>query len=619
MRLFVCCLAAVAALLPAQAWQDCSRASKQRALPDPSRTMPFPTTNGKKRSSAKAANFIDDILFALQDRDRVPRAEMTNDLNFLRRATVDLTGRIPSLERTLSFIDDDHPDKRAAYIDELTASEAFVSRWAYWFGELFQISMVVGNEAAAGKLALYLEDAVRTDKPLNRMATELVTALGNTYEDGLPTYLLRQGGLGTILQDRVENEVSAISAQFLGIDTNCISCHGGAGYLEPVNHYLSQKERKDLWAFSAFTAQKRFLVKNNSNLQYGINLEFVDRQYTTNHDVPSERPDRVGGGVQTPTYLFTGEQPAEGEDHRAALARMVTDDFQFARNFANRFWAHFMSVGLVEPLDGFDPTRLDPENPPPEPWDIQPLQPELLERLAQYFIDSNYSMKTLIKLLVNSSTYQLSANYPYPWNPEYAAYYPKRIIRPLTGEEILDQVIAGTGTGYNEDFSYRVGWSTAYDYSGEERTRLSRTFAYVHQMTDISDKLTYSDEQTFLRTFGIGNRYDISRADAPTPTQSLVMMNHESIQKRLTIKPLFNREDENGNQVPVFSGLAELAFLKLSNEEKVRRLYLSLLVREPYVNEMRLALRLIGKRSFAKSVEDLAWVLVNYDEMRLGY
>ena len=103
-----------------------------------------------------------------------------------------------------------------------------------------------------------------------------------------------------------------------------------------------------------------------------------------------------------PQYIFNGDAPKPGEDYRAALARNVTGDFQFARATVNYMWAQFFGRGIVDPPDTFDPARLDPDNPPPAPWTLQPTNAALLNALAQHFVDSGYNVKALMREIANS-------------------------------------------------------------------------------------------------------------------------------------------------------------------------------------------------------------------------
>ena len=140
---------------------------------------------------------------------------------------------------------------------------------------------------------------------------------------------------------------------------------------------------------------------------------------------------RRTGGPNTPKFLLTDEAARPGVDPREELGRMLTADPQFARAAVNMFWAKLMGVGLVDPWDEFDLARLDPGTTP-KGWDAQPSNPELLEKLATYFRQNNYSVHKLFRLICDSSAYQLSASFPGEWKEAYSKYYARKFARMLT-------------------------------------------------------------------------------------------------------------------------------------------------------------------------------------------
>ena len=144
----------------------------------------------------------------------------------------------------------------------------------------------------------------------------------------------------------------------------------------------------------------------------------------------------------SPAYIFTGETPKPGENYRAALARMITADPQFARATVNYMWAYFFGVGLVDPPDQFDPLRLDPDNPPPASSGLRSSLPTrgLLNALTSAFIANKYDLQWLMRQIVNSQAYQLSARYDGTWNDAWDTLYARKLVRRLWGEEIHDAV-----------------------------------------------------------------------------------------------------------------------------------------------------------------------------------
>ena len=123
---------------------------------------------------------------------------------------------------------------------------------------------------------------------------------------------------------------------------------------------------------------------------------------------------------------------------------MLTSDPQFARATVNLLWAEMFGVGIVEPVFAFDLARLDPKNPPPAPWGLQPTHPELLEALAQYFRDNNYSIRSVVKLIAKSNAYQLSSQFPGEWKVDYAPYFARKFVRRLKAEEVYDSLVGAT-------------------------------------------------------------------------------------------------------------------------------------------------------------------------------
>ena len=151
------------------------------------------------------------------------------------------------------------------------------------------------------------------------------------------------------------------------------------------------------------------------------------------------------GKTYDAAFLLTGEKPKPGENPRLALARMVTSHPQFRRAAVNILWGKLMTVAFVEPYDGFDLARLDPKNPPPAPWTLQPTNPELLQAMADDFGQHNYSLQHVVKTIMKSSAYQLSSQFEGEWKSSYAPYYARHLVRVLTGPEIIDALTEATG------------------------------------------------------------------------------------------------------------------------------------------------------------------------------
>ncbi|MEW6736413.1 MAG: DUF1549 domain-containing protein, partial [Acidobacteriota bacterium] len=368
------------------------------------------TTTTRERILPQAFdNVIDQEIFATLEARNVKPAAPATDEEICRRLFLDITGRQPGPARLLKYINDTDPDKKAKLITELLATEAYADRWANWLGDLTRNFGIFLDDGDRNAQHFFMRDAIAKNRPFNQIATDIITYTGH-MRNGPGAFLFR-AVYGTESDQDASDEMAAETTRtFLGVPTVCVSCHDGQRHLEQVNLYLTGKKRSEYWGLSAFFAQT-VITTRVKNLPVG--------EYIANTDYGA-RPPR-SGGVITPSYALFGQgSPNKGETRRAAFARLITADVQFSRAFVNRVFAQFFGLGLVEPLDGFDLARLDPNNPPPDPWQLQPSHPVLLNELARSFQQSGYDVKALIRLIASSEAYALSSRYEESeWRPEY--------------------------------------------------------------------------------------------------------------------------------------------------------------------------------------------------------
>src|SRR2546421_5237071 len=172
---------------------------------------------------------------------------------------------------------------------------------------------------------------------------------------------------------------------------------------------------------------------------------------TTRNRVASQPTNGVK--IIPPKYPFGASAPiAPGQSRRQALAQQITGDIQFSRAIVNYIWEKFMVEAFVSPSNAFDLARLDPTNPPPAPWTLQPTNPELLDALARWFQANRYDVRALMSLIAKCTAYQLSATYPGNWDVSYVPYYARKYVRRLDAEEIHDAITKATGIQGNYTF-----------------------------------------------------------------------------------------------------------------------------------------------------------------------
>lgn len=526
-------------------------------------------------------NFIDDYIFNKLEAEGVSPANLAGDEEFMRRVTIDLTGRPPDAEQLRLFLADQSTTKRTRLIDDLLNSEAFVDRWTFWLGEMIRNTTSYPNISTDGRNALHydLRAAVESNKPYNALVSELIRGEGNSRKDGPVNFVLRNYSAADPIQDTWDDYTANVMSAFLGIPSLCVSCHDGARHLEPINTYLAQRKRREFWQQSAFVS--RMVITRIPLDPFGRNAQFeiYDKPagaYNVNtRGNLGQRPFR-SGGPYIPAYMLTGERPANG-NYRAELARILTSDIQFARNAANRVWAHLMAVGIVDPVDGFDPAR----------YSTQASHPELLDALALDFKENGYNLRHLIRRIVTSSAYQLSVRYPGTWREGYRRLFARKLVRPLEAEEIHDSIIQATGM------------RTLYFIDG-----FNNPVTWASQLPDTNEPRRSADATNFLNVFGRGNRVDSLRSPDSSILGSLSLMNSSFVTTKITAQ---------GS-----SAVARLLQMQYTDEQFVDALFMQTLSRMPSAEEKRVALSRRG-RNRTEWAEDMQWALLNKLDFLFNY
>ena len=277
-------------------------------------------------------NFIDEAIFSTIKRAGVPHAGLASDGEFLRRAYIDLIGRIPTLEEVLAFEADGVGDKR----DRLIASDEFVERWSYYFEDLFRF---------------WTREWLTLDRSYADVVTDLLTQGGKSSHSS-PGALYFARDFVKAKDDPDEphahdlvNRADAIDEftvtygkVLLGINSGCISCHDGANHLEQVNLYLTGKTREDFFRQAAFFGRTRMIMNWENGFQ--ANTEYTVDDVEPGYPTTSESIVRVPrtGGSNAPKFILDDQAPSDDELPRDALASLLTGHIQFARATVNRIW-----------------------------------------------------------------------------------------------------------------------------------------------------------------------------------------------------------------------------------------------------------------------------------------
>jgi len=553
--------------------------SRRRAVdPPPGGSTVYPTS----------VNYIDDEIFGKMKADGIAPSAISSDEEFFRRVNLDLTGQIPDPAAVQAFLNDKSLDKRAKTVDALLASDAFVDRWTMWFGDLVQNVQVSSSsrELPAGRNAYYtyIHDSIKNKKAYDQMVREIIGASGDSFTNGPANFWVRQIQNNGPAQDTYDNLAAESGEMFLGMPMQCLSCHNGLGHLEAVNWYLKSHARYDFWGNAAFFSRGRsrrttpgdnnssFTISDNPTGAYSLNTN------------SGNKTARVPIGTQTsvnPAWLFTGEQPRTGEAWRDAYGRILTAQPQFAIATVNYLWKELFTLGIVEPANNIDPSRLDPNNLPAGQT-IQPNHPNLLTLLANDFVSGRYDLRAILRTMVLSNAYQLSAKYTASaWNESWTPYYARHIPHRLMAEAMLDAIAKATSVPVTYTISGGGGTTTS-------AMKLPDTLEVRNNVYG-----------RFLDEFGRGNRDDQARSNDSSIAQALSLMNDGTV--------VVNRVHKATANSTVAKTLASTTDPNVIADQ----LYLYTLSRYPTAAEKTQAVAYLKSGTLQNKTEDLQWVLLN--------
>ncbi len=568
-------------------------------------------------------NLIDEHIFGKMERDNIPHAGLSSDEEFLRRIYIDLWGKIPPPDKIREFVKDETTDKRDKLIEEMMGlryeidpndpyqgkahgpwlvDAAFLHKWTYWFGDLFQNSRAqLGDGRNSFHDYIYL--SLKLNIPYSEFVRRMLTATSLTGATSGPANLLLRDHVDDAMdiyinhEDTLDEIAISTAKYFLGLNLGCVSCHDGAGHLDDINLYLTRKKRVDLWNQAAFFGNIRVSRPAMANQEFtlleGPAMRPEEHWHMGGHGYDTKAPSivripRYRADVE-PAFYVTGEKPTPGRNPREEFARMLIDQPQFARATVNWIWSELMVVGIVDPPHDFDLLRQDPANPPPEPWTIQPTHPELLNALAEDFRKHNFDLRYLMSLITKSSAYQLSSRFDGEWKPEYAEYYARRFVRRLSAEELFDAVSEAT----------QVFPELAISGTDKKVSYVRDTYS--------SEDITDTEMKRFLSFFGQSNRDKQERDLAGSIVQATLLLNSDLIRNKVL------RATEG-------SRVAELlcAESPLSTAQLVEELFLATLSRFPTEGELAVAEQML-RENVEDGVEDLQWALLNKRDFIFNY
>jgi hypothetical protein len=491
-------------------------------------------------------NYVDKFVFAKLKMLSIPPSDLCTDAEFLRRAYLDVCGSLPPPKEVRAFLADTSSNKRAKLVEALLERPEYADFWTLKWSDVFRSSRKAIQVKGTHVFQRWLRERIVQNTGFDALVREMLTASGSTFVNPPANYY-------RVARDP-QNLAETTAQLFFGIRMQCAKCH---------NHPFERWTQDDYYSMAAFFAR----VRNKKDV--------LD---------PAPNPQQPGGGE----IIFdarSGEvtQPRTGQvmkpkfmggavanipprvDRRQVLADWLTsgDNPFFAKSIANRIWYHLTGKGIVDPVDDFRDSNPSAND-------------ELLDALAKDFVAHKFDVKYLIRVIMNSRTYQLSAQ-TNEYNADDTKYFSHAVTKLLTAEQLLDAICTAT--------------------------EVPEKFAGLPLGTRAIQLPDGDFNHTFLKTFGQPARElacECERESDSNLAQALQLING----------PTINEKVRNPN-----NRIGRLLKEKSSEVEMLNELYLSTLARSPNQENVKVALEHIARApDKRKAWEDIEWALLNAKE-----
>jgi hypothetical protein len=505
-----------------------------------------------------AKNCVDELLFANLKTLGVPPSPVCDDATFLRRVTLDIAGRLPTLKKTQEFLASDAVDKREQAIDDLLRSPEYADYFANKWTALLKNRRDDASDLKSNfAFHAWMRDSLLANKPYDQLVRELLAATGTVIGNPAVAWYKRVKEPKQQLED--------VAQLFLGVRMQCAQCH---------HHPFERWSQDDYYSLSAFFSQ---VGRKPSNTR-GEDLIFHKRGIATATNIKTGvalKPAALGDPIP---------EISPDEDPRLKLVDWMASKSNpfFAKALVNRYWKHFFQRGLIEPEDD-----IRDSNPA--------TNPELLAALEQHFIESGFDLKDLVRLITNSNAYQLSSQ-TNPYNvadrQNYSRYYPRR----LQAEMLLDAI--DTLTEAQTDFPNLPTGTRAIALPDNSYNRAS----------------------PFLKVFGRPESESVcecERVQSSSLSQSLHLINANDIKSKLA-KSGGRAERLAKEDKPTEEKIRELYAVAFSREPRADELAIAV----EYVEEPRTdaaGMSIDPQKAKQTNFQDLVWALINTKEFLFNH
>jgi hypothetical protein len=368
-------------------------------------------------------NYLDELVYAKLKSVKIQPSDVCSDSDFVRRLYLDLTGLPPEPESVKKFLSDPAPSKqkREKLIDTLVGSTDFVEHWANKWADLLQVNRKFLGTEGAEAFRKYIRKSIATNKPYNKMCYELLTGSGSNVDNPAAAYF-------KILRDP-DAAMENTTHLFMAVRFNCNKCH---------DHPFERWTQSQYYELSAYFTQisrredPKFKGRKTEGTAVRGPLPLVEIiEDGKSGEIKNERTGQ--NAVASFPFIHPGTPNVEGS-RREQLAKWITskDNPYFAKSYVNRLWSYLLGVGIIEPVDD-----IRAGNPP--------TNPQLLDKLTDEFIKSDFNVQQLIKTICKSRTYQhaIATN---DWNKDDDVNYSHAIARRLSAEVLFDSIHRTAGS-----------------------------------------------------------------------------------------------------------------------------------------------------------------------------
>jgi hypothetical protein len=496
-------------------------------------------------------NYVDKYVFAKLKMLSIAPSDLCTDQEFVRRAYLDLCGILPTPEEVGAFLASADPQKRAKLIDALLERPEYADFWTLKWSDVLRSNRKTIQLKGTHVFQEWIREQIAGNRPFDQVVRDLLTADGSTFANP-PANFYRVAAEPTALAETT-------AQLFFGVRMQCAKCH---------NHPFEKWTQDDYYSLAAFFARVKL---KKDNVEPGANPMAPGAMVVYSERAGEVNQARTGQVMAPKVFGLPAPTIPPGKDRREALADLVTSPQNpfFAKSVVNRVWYHLTGRGVVDPVDDFRDSNPSAND-------------ELLDALAKDFVEHKFDLKYVIRTVMNSRTYQLSAQ-TNEFNKDDNKYFSHAVTRLLTAEQLLDALCAVT--------------------------EVPEKYAGMPLGTRAAQLPDGEVNHPFLKTFGQPARElacECEREGDSNLAQALQLINGPTVNEKLR---------NANNRVGRLLAKKTADGKPLAETEVLSELYLATLSRPPAGEEVKAALEHVGKASNKRLAwEDVHWALINSKE-----